>query len=83
MQVVAINIQPQYPLQAWRRFWKENGGGDVLWAQDTENRAAVAYRILTLGVTVMVDRSGHIAFRNNAPVPYAALKNQVEQALSQ
>ena len=34
--VVAINIEPRYPLEAWKSFWKSTGAGDVLWGQDTD-----------------------------------------------
>ena len=62
VEVVAINTQPFYNLQYWRRFWKDLGAGDVIWAQDTDNSAIAAYNALTLGTTIIIDTQGRIAY---------------------
>lgn len=81
MKVVAINIQPGYSLEVWRRFWRSTGAGDVLWAQDARGEAAQRYRLLALGTEVVVDRQGRIAFRSDGPSGHEKLRSEIEKVL--
>ena len=81
VEVVAINTQPFYGLQDWSIFWKNLGAGDVIWAQDTGNKAITAYNALTLGTTIIIDREGRIAYRDGGATSYAKLRDEVEKVL--
>ena len=81
MNVVAINFDPRYSLDAWQRFWKTTGAGDVILAQDTDGTTAQDYRLVALGTEVIVDRDGLVAFRSDGPAGYQRLRSAVEQAL--
>ncbi len=81
MTVVAVNIDPRYPLERWTDFWKSTGAGDVLLAQDTNSTTVTDYRLLALGTEVIVGRDGLVAFRSDGPAGYQRLRSAVEQAL--
>ena len=81
VEVVAINTQPFYDLQYWKSFWKSLGAGDVLWAQDTDYSAVVAYNALTLGTTIIIDRQGRIIYRDGGATSYDKLRAEIEKAL--
>lgn len=79
---MAINIDSvSSTLQEWTAFWRAVGGGEVLWAQHTENGATVAYRIQALGTTVIVDREGRVAYRDGYATPYQRLREEIEKLL--
>ena len=81
MTVVAVNIDPRYPLERWTAFWKTTGAGDVILAQDTSSTTVTDYRLVALGTEVIVDRNGLVAFRSDGPAGYDRLRSAVEQAL--
>ncbi len=81
MTVVAVNIDPRYPLAQWVAFWKTTDAGDVLWAQDTNGITPRDYRLVTLGTEILVDRDGMVTFRSDGPAGYKRLRSEVEQAL--
>ncbi len=81
VNVVAVNIDPRYPLEQWTDFWKSTGAGDVLWAQDTNSTTVTDYRLVTLGTEVIVDGDGLVVFRSDGPSGYERLRSAVEQAL--
>jgi len=79
--VVAVNIEPFYPLLEWELFWKNTGAGDVLWAQDTGPSTPKKYQLVALGTEVLVDRQGFVAFRRDGAAGYEKLKSEIEKAL--
>ena len=81
MTVVAVNIEPRSPLEAWIDFWKSTGAGDVLWGQDTDGSTIKEYRLVALGTEVIVGRQGSVAFRSDRPVGYKRLKSEIEKVL--
>ncbi len=81
MEVVAINIEPNYPLAEWQRFWKSTGAGDVVWAQDRSRTTVKTYRIFALGTEVIVDRQGGLAFRSDGSAGYGKLRREIEKLL--
>ncbi|MBI4339535.1 MAG: TlpA family protein disulfide reductase [Chloroflexi bacterium] len=80
-RVVAINIQPEYPLPEWERFWKSSGAGEVIWAQDVEGATIEAYRLVALGTVIVVDRQGQIVFRSDGSPGARQLQRKIEEAL--
>ena len=81
MTVVAVNIDPRYPLEQWTAFWKSTGAQGVLLAQDTNGTTVQDYQLVALGTEVVVDRDGLMAFRSDGPAGYQRLRAAVEQAL--
>lgn len=83
VRVVAVNIAPIYALEDWVDFWKNRArAGDVLWAQDTSERAIKAYKLVALGTEIIVGRQGQIVFRSDGPVGYEKLRSRIESALA-
>lgn len=78
-----INLLPGlYTLEKWKTYWRRIGGGDeVLFAQDTGQRAADAFHVMRLGTTVVVDREGLVTYRDSGATPYDILRAEVDKAL--
>jgi hypothetical protein len=81
MEVVAINIFPQYSLQQWEAYWRSVGGGDALFAEDTNQRAVVAFNIRAAGTKIIINRERQIVYRNGAVTTYEKLRSEVDKAL--
>ena len=79
--MLAVNIDPRYPLEQWTAFWNTTGAGDVTLAQDTSSTTVTDYRLVALGTEVVIDRDGLVAFRSDSPAGYERLRSAVEQAL--
>lgn len=84
LEVVAINIVPDFGLERWRAFWKSIGAGDVVWAQDTDDNQAVrSYNVQSLGTTIIIGRDGKIVYRDAGATTYEKLREEVLKALDQ
>lgn len=83
VEVVAIKILPQYySLEVWQAYLRDYGGDSFVVAQESYDQSAVqAYNIQTLGTTVMVDRQGRAAYRDEITSTYEMLREGVLQAL--
>ncbi len=82
LTVIAVNIWPSnYSLDEWVGFWKRIGAGDVLWAQDANDTAIRAYKVMALGTEVIVDREGAIVFRSEGAAGYKELRSELEKVL--
>lgn len=83
MEVVPINVLPdRYTLADWRDFWISVGGGpQVLFAQDVGQRVAAAFQVRELGTTIVIDRRGHVVYRDAGPTPYQRLVQEVDRVL--
>ena len=79
--MVAVNIEPGYPLDEWMDFWEEVGDGLVLLAQDTTGTTVRAYKLFALGTEVIVGREGSVVFRSDGPAGYKKLQSEIEDAL--
>lgn len=56
-------------------------GGDHLYAEDVDFVVAQRYEVISLGTTVLVDRQGRVAFRDEGLTPASDLLAVVEEAL--
>ncbi len=81
MEVVAINVFPQYTLRQWEGYWRSVGGGDALFAEDTNNRAVVAFNVRSAGTKIIINREGKIVYRNGGVTTYEKLRSEVDKAL--
>ena len=79
--MVAINIAPFSSLDEWEKFWKSKDAADVTWATDLDQELVRLFRVYTLGTTIIIDRQGRIAFRDDGATPYSTLLSQVEPLL--
>ncbi len=81
MEVVAINVFPQYSLRQWEAYWRSVGGGDALFAEDVNQRAIVAFNVRPAGTKIIIDREGKIVYRNGGVTTYEKLRSEVDKAL--
>ena len=79
--MVAINTAVWSSLEEWRDFWRSLGADDVLWATDADQGLVRLYQVLTLGTTIIIDRQGHVSYRDGGATPYEVLYSQVKELL--
>lgn len=72
---------PGYGQEAYLRYMRSLGGGDHLYATDSDLSVARLYRINYLGETVIIDRDGKIASRAFTGLTYEQLNKIVEPLL--
>lgn len=84
MEVVAINLVPQYnTLEEWQAFLEEFGAVDFVWAADTfDQRAVQTYNVQSLGTTIIIDREGQLVYRDESASSYKMLETAVLAALN-
>lgn len=76
-----MNIAPGYSLAEWKAWWNQFTNDPVIWAQDIQGQATTAFNVNALGMKVIVDRDGHIVYRNAGVTGYDALEAAVLEAL--
>ncbi len=78
---MAVNLVPAYTLDEWRAWLRRYTEQSLVWAQDTEGKAAAAFRINALGVKVIIDRDGRISYRSAGLAGYDTLDAAVKEVL--
>lgn len=78
---MAINTAPFASLEDWKEFWKSKGAADVTWATDPDGQLVQLFKVYSLGTTVIIDREGHIAFRDDGATPYEVLRAETIKVL--
>ena len=78
---MAINTAAWSSLEEWRDFWRSLGADDVLWATDADQGLVRLYQVLSLGTTIIIDRQGHVSYRDGGATPYEVLHSQVKELL--
>ncbi len=81
MEVVAINVFPQYSLREWEEYWRSVGGGNALFAEDTKQRVVFAFKVRAAGTKILINREGQITYRNSRTTTYEKLRSEVKKAL--
>jgi len=81
MEVVAVNVFPQYDLRQWENYWRSVGGGDALFAEDTDRKAIVAFNVRVPGTKIIINRKGQIIFRSARGITYEKLRSELDKAL--
>ncbi len=78
---MAVNTASFNSLEDWKEYWKSKDAADVTWATDTTGELVQQFRVYSLGTTVIIDREGRIAYRDDAATPYEILLGEVEKIL--
>ena len=81
VSVVAINTAPYSSLEQWKGFWRSKDAADVIWATDLDQQLIRLFKVYSLGATVIIDRQGRIAYKDDGATPYSTLVSQVEPLL--
>lgn len=85
VKVVAIDIFGG-TFDEWEKFWRDVGGGEVIWIIDSFGRpsgsVSKAYELTSVGTIIIIDRKGRIAYRHGLMEPskdlFEKLKAQIE-----
>ena len=77
---MAIDIQERDRLEDFISFWRRNAETDVVFAKDTDGALLRSFKVLALGQTTVIDRTGSIVY-NGAPLGYDELKGIVEEII--
>jgi thiol-disulfide isomerase/thioredoxin len=85
VQVVAIDIHGAN-LEAWEKYWRDLGGGEVIWVEDDiltpYGSVAAKYELIQLGTHVLVDREGRIADRGVYQASSKGIFDELKQEIS-
>ncbi len=84
MEVVAINLVPQYnSIEEWQAYLEEFGANDFVWASDTfDQLASRTYNVQSLGTTIIIDRNGQVVYRDESTSSFKMLEPAVLAALN-
>ncbi len=78
---MAVNTAPFASIEDWKQYWKSKDAADVTWATDVRGELVQQYRVFSLGTTVIIDRQGRIAYRDDGATPYEVLLAEVKEVL--
>lgn len=79
--VVAINVEPEKKEQALAQFRALADNGDYWWAFDTAFQVTQLYNVRALDTTIIVDRTGRIAYTDTYPTPKEVLEAEIRKWL--
>ncbi len=77
----AVNTAMFVSLKDLEDFWWTIDAADVTWATDAKGELVQQFRVYSLGTTIIIDREGHIAYRDDGATPYEVLRAEVEEVL--
>lgn len=78
---MAVNIATEYTLGDWQTWWYRYTDRSVIWAEDTQGEAVMAFGVYAVGTKVIVDRQGRVVYRNTGAAGYDVLNAAVKQIL--
>ena len=78
--MVAVDIYESDRLEDFIAFWRRNADTDVVFAKDTDGTLVRSFRVLSLGQTVVIDKSGQVVY-NGTPLDYGELKEYVDKII--
>ena len=81
LSVVAVNTAPFASIEDWKQYWKSKDAADVTWATDAKGELVQQFRVFSLGTTVIIDREGRVAYRDDVATPYEVLLAEVKAVL--
>ncbi len=53
----------------------------MVWATDGTQAVVNLFQVASLGTTIIIDRQGHVSYRDGGATPYKILKAEIERAL--
>ena len=77
---MAVDIYESDRLEDFIAFWRRNANTDVVFAKDTKGALLRSFRVITLGQTVVINRSGAVVY-NGTPLDYEELKEYVDKII--
>ena len=81
LKVIAVNVNGNMPLERWKNYFKQFGGGsDIIYAADDRREAIMTLKVRTAGSTFVLDRKGRLVFSDLYATTYEVLKDAVKKA---
>ena len=77
LTIVAINAEPDQKVKELERFRQRANNGQFAWAFDHEFAVVQAYKVQALDTTLIIDRSGRIAYSDASPTPKEFLEKEI------
>lgn len=81
LTVVAINVEPEKKAPELTRFRQLANNGDYFWVFDTAFQVTQLYNVKALDTTIIIDRTGRIAYRDGFPTPKDVLEPEIQKWL--
>lgn len=81
MEIVAINVLAQFPLEMWQGYLQKIGLFNAIYAQDTTQEAIRAFHVRTPGTTIILNKKGEEVYRDGSATSYETLKIAVAMSL--
>ncbi len=77
LSVLVVDADARDTPAALSAFRQQVGGPSKYWAIDTKGQITRAFDVKALDTTILIDRQGHIAYRNNSRESLTTLTQQV------
>lgn len=77
ISIVALDVDPSSTPDALTRFKEMADNGPFTWAFDTGQKVTAAYEVAALDTTLILDREGHVIYKDQWPSPYQTLKDEL------
>ncbi|MBI3733587.1 MAG: TlpA family protein disulfide reductase [Chloroflexi bacterium] len=79
VSIAAVNIDPSATWETIEQFKQAAGDPPLVWASDFDQKVTFAYAVRALDTTLILDREGRIAYRDEIPTQYKTLKGELEK----
>lgn len=77
LNIVALDVDPSSTPEALTRFKEMADNGPFTWAFDAGQKVTAAYEVAALDTTLILDREGHVIYKDQWPSPYQTLKDEL------
>jgi peroxiredoxin len=77
LSIVALDVDPSSTPETLTRFKEMADNGEFAWAFDTGQKVTAAYEVAALDTTLILDREGHVIYKDQWPSPYQTLKDEL------
>jgi thiol-disulfide isomerase/thioredoxin len=77
VSLVALDADPSSTPELLAQFKQAAGNGANIWAFDVSGKVVTTFQVAALDTTLILDREGHLVYRDEYPTPYQTLKNEL------
>lgn len=82
LQVIAVDVDPTSSPDALREWIDAAGSPGYTFSLDIRGQTALAYKVRSLDVTVVIDRDGRVVYRDSYITPYDALLKAISPVVA-
>jgi len=81
LTIIALDVDTSSTPERLQRFRQFAGNPDYVWAFDSGNAVARAYRVRALDSTFIISEAGELVYTDTIPTAYESLEAQVKKLL--